>query len=130
MPKHTKLIFLNGAELPYSGECKKAHVDRHILHKHLNALVETFVNEHSENCYIVDVNKCLNSDNPYLDTINHYKKIVYYRLASAILDYVSRFDDAKSFDVKNKTLVSIEAKLKAMKAKAIGFVRRLLGKGE
>ena len=90
LPASTKLIFLDGAEIPFRGVCKPSLIEREKLHKQLNQILRDFVAEHSDNCEIIHVTDYLQSEEPYLDTINHYKKIVYYRLATAIQEYISR----------------------------------------
>lgn len=88
LPQDTVMIFLNGAERPYL-DPNERWVDRDQVHVHRNALLEQFVREHADNCTIIDVNSCMGNDAmPYLDTINHYKKNVYYNIAIAIQNYI------------------------------------------
>ena len=126
LPKSTKLIFLNGAELAYPGECKPAHIDRHVLHKSMNALLEKFVADNRENCCIINVNDYLQSDKPYLDTINHYKKVVYYRLAGAIQKYIAGCDDTLNLKTKHPAVLFAESILEKVKRKASALKCRIL----
>ena len=125
MPKHTKLILLNGAERPYTGDCKESHMDRHMLHIHMNKLVKNFVDEHRENCVLIDVNDHLGSDDPYLDTINHYKKTVYYRLAGAIQQYIERCDATFRINRKHPFVLRFENAVHKVKRRASALIHRI-----
>jgi len=132
LPKDTKLILLNGAEAPYSKKCEKpGYDDRDALHRHLNQIVNQFVSKHSDNCVVIDINKCL-GNNPYLDTINHYKKSVYYRIALAIQKYVSESSD-KGLEVplKNALYIILKSKYGMFKWRCVQMrdrIKKILGK--
>lgn len=125
MAKHTKLIFLNGAERPYEGVCKASHMDRHVLHSHMNMLLKRFVDAHKENCTIIDVNNYLSSEDPYLDTINHYKKTVYYHLAGAIQQYIEQCDTTLSIKRKSPAVLKIEEQYVRLRRKVFSILRRV-----
>ena len=126
LPQSTKLIFLNGAELAYPGKCKPAHIDRHVLHKRMNALLEQFVADNCENCCIINVNDYLQSDNPYLDTINHYKKVVYYRLGGAIQKYIAGCDNSLKLRTKHPVTLYAESIMAKLKRKASALKHKIL----
>ena len=92
--RNTTIIFLNGAEVPFKRECKLGFKDREILHTHFNKLLDDFV-KRNHNCHIINVNDYFEDDDPYLDTINHYKKVVYYRIAQGIQKYMADHGDKK-----------------------------------
>lgn len=117
LPKETKIIFLNGAELAYPGECKQSYVDRHLLHKCMNTLLERFVMDNRENCSIINVNDYLQDDNPYLDTINHYKKVVYYRLAGAIQKNIAECDTSLKLKTKSPIVLYTENMYRKLRSK-------------
>ncbi len=92
LSQDTVIIFLNGAERPYPNPNER-WANRDEVHVHRNKVLEQFVQEHSDNCTIIDVNQCMGSDSmPYLDTINHYKKNVYYNIAVAIQNFIESND--------------------------------------
>ena len=73
----TTIIFLNGAEKPFLRPCRAGYEKREERHAELNRLLEDFV-RNNHNCHLIDVNEYLGDEDPYLDTINHYKKVVYF----------------------------------------------------
>ena len=107
LPENTKIIFLNGAEVPYLGDVKEKWIDREKLHINMNSLLKEFVDKHSKNCTIIDVNRFLTDEMPYLDTINHYKKNVYYNIASAIQEYINQDNYDINLDNKAKDNVGL-----------------------
>lgn len=105
LPKSTKLILLNGAEREFIGKEKAGYENRFLLHRSLNPLIDEFVKKHQDNTFVIDVNSLFGNDNPYLDTINHYKKNVYYKIAKSIEDYISRYENSKDFITRNRNAV-------------------------
>lgn len=100
--RETIIIFLNGAEQPFKKECKPGYENREKLHSHLNRLLEEFVSRNI-NCHIINVNDYFEED-PYLDTINHYKKIVYYRIALGIQKFIEDNDKERKLTVNKEQL--------------------------
>lgn len=117
LPKETRLVLINGAETEYPGVCKPSHLNRHILHRSLNRLLVDFVNENSDNCFLVDVNLFMKTDNPYLDTINHYKKEIYYQLACEIENIIIKTSNTNDVITRSNS-----------SSKAQGFFSRLKGR--
>ncbi|MDP8217547.1 MAG: hypothetical protein P9M03_02350 [Candidatus Theseobacter exili] len=105
LPAQTKMIFLDGAEVPYHGSTKVSLAGRELQHKELNKVLSGFVERNNTNCHIIHVTDYFTDDDPYLDTINHYKKIVYYRLAEAIQAYISSVDSEVRLHTKNRTIL-------------------------
>lgn len=108
LPKQTKLILLNGAEQSFPGKCKKGYENREQLHLHLNPLVSDFVAKHPANCYVINTTELLQSNNPYLDTINHYKKAVYYRIATSIQDYIVSHNKDAIIEVRGEQAILVD----------------------
>lgn len=100
---NTTIIFLNGAEIPFKRECKPGYEGREVLHAHLNRLLEEFVSK-NQNCHIIDVNDYFEEDDPYLDTIDHYKKVVYYRIALGIQKFIAERSGDKNLIVQDDLL--------------------------
>ena len=104
LPDSTVMIFLNGAERPYPGTAQGRWIGRDDLHRHMNEVLRQFTHAHAENCTIIDVNQYLSGEeNPYLDTINHYKKNVYYHLAIGIQEYISGRDSSIHLKTRKRT---------------------------
>ena len=117
IPESTHLLLVNGSEQAFAGTIKPGYEQRHLLHKHLNSIVASFASRY-DNVFILDVNECINGSEDYLDTINHYKKVVYYRMAMAIQSFIfdkfpgDRVDVRNRFAVIQDTLAGYYSKLK------------------
>ena len=57
------------------------------------------------------MNDYFEDDDPYLDTINHYKKVVYYRIALGIQNYIVKNGGRENLEVNEDVL---QAKEKTM----------------
>lgn len=131
LPDTTRLILVNGAEYHFNGSPKPGYEDREVLHKHLNELLADFSRGH-KNTYVLDVNSCLNGSEDYLDTLNHYKRIVYYRMAHAIHDIlnIDGCDDILNvrnpFAVIHDSIRSIYSKLKGSAFKVYSTIKKVL----
>ncbi len=85
----TILILVNGSEVRFDGKISEIYKDREKIHYELNKAVDDFVNN-SENCYVVDIKKIIDTSSLYLDNLNHYKKVVYYKMAEQINAIISK----------------------------------------
>ena len=119
IPESTYLLLVNGAEYEFVGTVKQGYEQRHVLHRHLNSIVESFAAQY-DNVSILDVNDCINGSEDYLDTINHYKKVVYYRMALAIQSLISDKFSSDSIDVRNRFAVFYDT--------ILGYFSKLKGK--
>lgn len=102
LDKDTWLLLLNGAERPFHGIEKKGYSNRHPRHIRLNQLVSSYVQKELPKTAIIDVNTCMDEEYPYLDTINHYKKNVYFKIAQQIQHFISQNDNKSDLKVKNR----------------------------
>lgn len=100
IPSKTCLVLLNGAVTAFSKKNNKYWlINREKEHAISNERVKEAFKD-VKNVYIVDVNKYISSSDMYLDTLNHYKKIVYYEIAREI----EHFAQQKSLEpVKTKS---------------------------
>ena len=105
LPKSTKLILLNGAERAFIGKEKNGYEDRFLLHRFLNPQVHEFVMKHQDNTFLIDVNSLFGKDYPYLDTINHYKKNIYYKIAQSIEEYIAKHENTHEFSTRSRYAV-------------------------
>ena len=84
----TELVILLGCEREYKGNILEAWRDRHNDHKKWNAAVrKEFENE--KNVTLFDVNEYITSDDDFNDSINHYKKRVYYLMAQKFTEMIN-----------------------------------------
>lgn len=119
LPDTTRLILVNGAEYHYNGSLKPGYEDREVLHKHLNELLNDFSRSH-KNIYVLDVNSCINGPEDYLDTLNHYKRIVYYRMAHTIHDILDKDGCVDTLSVRNHSAVIFDS-IRSMYSKLKGY---------
>ena len=104
----TKLILINGAEKPFEGK-DEIRKNRHLRHIELNKKIREYVEKNRDRCVLIDVNKYITDSSYYLDTINHYKKIIYFNLAKEIIDFIK---SDSMMEIKDKGIVKlIEAQI-------------------
>lgn len=110
----TEFVILLGCEKEYKDNILDAWADRHNDHKKWNAAVrKEFENE--KNVTLFDVNNYITSDDDFNDSINHYKKRVYYLMAQRFTEMINA--KAKR-DIAHKTgkgklaLLTLKQKIK------------------
>lgn len=85
--KETYFVILLLAELPFEGE-ESFFSDKEKKHIAINnELRKRFDN--NPRVYLLDVNKYIKKQSDYFDTINHYSKYVYYKMALELADYAN-----------------------------------------
>lgn len=129
LPEKAVMILVNGSEIEYGGKVTEVLNGRHKLHKELNTKVRDFVSNTS-NCYMIEVSKMIGSSENYLDTINHYKKVVYFNIAKEINRIIAAvgykdFGEVNS-DVLEKSILKqqrgqIRNKVKKIIIKLVGY---------
>ncbi len=84
----TQLVILLGCEREYKNNVLPAWEMRHEDHAKINRLVhEAF--DGCENVTLFDVNDYIMSDGDFNDSINHYKKRVYYLMAQRFVEMIN-----------------------------------------
>ena len=110
----TEFVILLGCEREYKDNILDAWRDRHNEHKRWNAAVrEEFENEH--NVTLFDVNDYITSDDDFNDSINHYKKRVYYLMAQKFTDMINaraKRDVARKAGKGKLALLTLKQKIK------------------
>ncbi len=86
--KGTELVILLGCEREYKDNKLEAWTNRHNDHKKWNAAVRAEF-EGEENVTLFDVNRYITSDDDFNDSINHYKKRVYYLMAQRFTEMIN-----------------------------------------
>ena len=81
LPGQTKLCLILGATKSHEDEMKVR------LHRELNNAIKSYAENHPRIRY-VELDNCIESREDYTNQINHFKKIVYYRLAQEIIRVV------------------------------------------
>ena len=110
IPDSTKIIILGGAEIPFPGKVDVELKDRHLVNKHFNEIYRKFVEEHKKNCHFIDVNAYLGNSSNYADTINHYKKIIYFKIAEELKAYIAEKSKGASLEKQNEEYLQAKTK--------------------
>lgn len=106
----TRIIILGAAEVPFPGKVDPELEGRHIINAHFNTVYKEFVGRHKDNCLFIDVNNYLGGDSNYADTINHYKKIIYYKIAEEIKSYISTDFGGTTIEMQGEDYLHKETK--------------------
>lgn len=100
----TQLVIMLGCEREYKDNVLEAWKDRHNDHKKINAAVRAEFKE-CENVTLFDVNEYITSDDDFNDSINHYKKRIYYSFAERFTEMIN--SRAKHDVAKNTSRIKL-----------------------
>lgn len=89
----TELVILLGCEREYKDNKLEAWVNRHNDHKEYNAAVRKEF-DGCKNVTLFDVNEYITSDDDFNDSVNHYKKRVYYLMAQKFTEMINAHANA------------------------------------
>ncbi|MBR5560414.1 MAG: HAD-IIIC family phosphatase [Clostridia bacterium] len=88
LPKDCVLAVMLGGEIYYEKNTFEAYMDRHIVHREINALLRSWA-EKTDGVRLLDVNRYLVDQRSFYDHFNHYIKPVYYALAGEMVEIVN-----------------------------------------
>lgn len=91
--KNTKIILLLLSELPYTIQMKnnEAFSGKEKIHISFNEeIIKRFSS--NENVEFIHVNKMIQSQEDYFDNINHYSKLVYYKMAQEFIKILNEWN--------------------------------------
>lgn len=94
LPADCTLAVMLGGELYYEKNTFEAYMDRHIVHKQVNAAIRAWA-EGQDHVKLMDVNKYLVDQSSFYDHFNHYIKPVYYALAQELVAIVNEATGAQ-----------------------------------
>lgn len=94
--KKTKLVLLLGSERKYPGQVSFTYQDREKEHTKLNSRIKSWA-EDKDDVILMPIDN-YTDDKCFLDTINHFKKIVYYRVAQDLVNILNRNDSIEICD--------------------------------
>ena len=120
LPEHTLLILGLGTELPYLKNKNPAYEGRHETHKEYNAVLRELCAAHT-NIRLIDPNRYVLEQSHYADMINHYSRMVYYKLAQDIIEITGEY-----FNSDLKTVGKISLTGQVVMSKIRGAVRGAL----
>lgn len=86
--KDTDIYFLSGVELDYYENKYPAYVDRHIIHKQFNKVLQKLKNKHS-NVHIFDINEYVNNQTCFTNCINHWNRNTYFAIAEGMKELLA-----------------------------------------
>ncbi len=84
----TELVILLGCEREFKNNRLPAWDNRHNDHKEINAAVRKKLGG-LKNVTLFDVNEYITSDDDFSDSINHYKKRIYYLMAQRFTEMIN-----------------------------------------
>lgn len=84
----TQLVIMLGCEREYKDNILDAWKNRHNDHRQYNEAVRAELGG-CENVTLFDINEFITSDNDFNDSINHYKKRVYYLIAERFTELIN-----------------------------------------
>ena len=100
-----KLFLCLGSEMPYLKNTQKAYADRHEYNKELNQLVREWASKKND-VVLLDFNKYVHGQQDFINNINHFTRIVYYRMAQDIIGNLQLYQR----DLKRKSFFAMEVK--------------------
>ncbi len=102
-----------GCEREFEGNRLEAWKNRHIEHKEYNDAVRAFGADYG-NITLFDVNDYITSQNDFSDSINHYKKRVYYMMAQKFIEMINSHSaaDLKEPSKLKLAYLSLKQKIK------------------
>lgn len=123
LPEDCILAIMLGGELYYEKNTFAAYMDRHMIHREINAAIRSWA-ETVPNVRLMDVNRYLVDQHSFYDHFNHYIKPVYYALAAEMVEIVNA---ATGSEIRETTkLKMILIRLKEMLAPTYYKIRNLL----
>lgn len=103
--KNTKIIFINGCEVPHEYEYEKDIVNVHV---EMNGVLDKFVKS-TENVYLLDMRKIVTKREELTDNIRHYTRDVYYKMANELVNIINSSEKNTVIHVdKNKYTVMLK----------------------
>lgn len=125
LPESCILVVMLGGELYYEKNTFEAYMDRHIVHKQVNAAIRSWAEDH-QNVRLMDVNKYIVDQSSFYDHFNHYVKPVYYALAAEMVDIVNEATGSHISETAKSKMLLIRAK--EMLAPSYYKLRRIVKK--
>lgn len=83
------LILVIGSETEYLKNTKDAYADRHIYNRKLNKLVRDWAKSKSERVHLIDVNNYIDGQESFTNNINHFVRIVYYKMSNDVVRIIN-----------------------------------------
>ena len=108
LPSSTVIMIMNGSiqDIEHPQE-----PNRNVLHEELNDVISSFVNNHQNVC-LLDVNQFIKTKSDHTDSIRHYNRKIYFKIAEFILEYLKSTQIAdKKITLENVSLAKREGRV-------------------
>lgn len=83
------LILVLGSEMEYKKNTKVAYANRHLYNKKLNSLVREWAKDKAGRVHLIDVNNYIDGQESFTNNINHFVRIVYYKMSNDIVRLIN-----------------------------------------
>lgn len=80
------LILILGSEIPYENNTKESYNDRHEFNKELNSRIRQWSSDKNR-VRLLDVNKYIESQQDFTNNINHFSRVVFYKMSMDLIDF-------------------------------------------
>lgn len=102
---NVQLVLLLGSEIEFKKQCAESYKGRDKFHHLINQKIELWATD-KPNVTLLKFENFMDGDKDYLDTINHFTKRVYYRLAHSLVNIIN--SDTESIQVKGRSALLYE----------------------
>lgn len=111
----TELVIMLGCETEFKNNKREAWKNRHNEHREYNDAVRAFAADYG-NITLFDVNKYITSQDDFSDSINHYKKRIYYMMAQKFIEMINSHSqtDLKKPSKLRLAYLSLKQRIKEM----------------
>ncbi len=107
----TEIVIMLGCETEFKNNKREAWKNRHIEHREYNDAVRAFASDYG-NITLFDVNEYITSQEDFSDSINHYKKRIYYMMAQRLIEMINTHSSAKLKEPSKLKLIYLSFKQK------------------
>lgn len=99
-----KVCYILGPEIPFKQERNSNYFGREKIYMQINTLFRK-LSESDSRVLVVDVNKWVKQQSDFNDTINHFQRRIYYKMAQCVNRYIS---ESTGLEVLNKNIIYLK----------------------
>jgi len=105
MHPNTHLTLILGSEIPYLANTQRNYINREKEHLVFNKKIFEYANNHNK-LHIINITDFIESQDDFLNNINHFTPQIYYRIANAIIGIAEKYCN-QDVKIKSKILIYI-----------------------
>ena len=113
-----------GSETPFEKNTQHNYDGRHLIYKEINGLMREFAETH-DRVLLIDLNDYIRGQEDFTNNINHFKRRVYYEVATKANEYIGTLTGDK---LRQKSKLYLYFKSFADKVAETGFFQTKLWK--